>query len=499
MVWLQVWMMSHTNGPELMDSQDDDEKAGYECTLTQKESQFSQLLNYRSIEEDELDQKKYATLHPMDRGLNQIGKLLSYSDINGFFLFIFYLPFLFVFSVLYTEFFGFGRNPDFVDFCDFHELASGESVRLLSSVSTKHCYIQRVSTSSYLFNVHLKVFMGKRRSNASVSVAIKVIAKRGLSLSRDHSSESGFGSSTELIRREVDIMLSIKHANCVQLEYVCESSKMAYIVMEYIEGGELFSRIVDERNMGKGLGEGLTKFYAWQMLNALQVFDYFDLIHIISSAVVVFIDIASSVSLRYNYCIELPFSSIAVVLIRIRTSTLFQFLHKTKIVHRDIKPENVLLLKKDVYTVLKLSDFGLSRAYDNTMQTFCGTQCYMAPELWKAEPRYRAEVDMWALGAVLFTCICGYPPFSNEYTDMPLKQQIAKGRLIYYSVWREISKKAQRLIRKMLRVDVYQRITAPEAIRDEWFDDPIVEKAKNLVQAYSKMHAIPLDNLGVAQ
>uniref|UniRef100_A0A0M3HGA7 Protein kinase domain-containing protein n=1 Tax=Ascaris lumbricoides TaxID=6252 RepID=A0A0M3HGA7_ASCLU len=148
---------------------------------------------------------------------------------------------------------------------------------------------------------------------------------------------------------------------------------MAYMVMEYLEGGELFSRIIDEKNMGKGLGERMTKFYAWQMLSALK------------------------------------------------------FLHEHNIVHRDIKPENVLLLKKDDCTLLKLSDFGLSKAGENTLETFCGTQCYMAPELLAAEPRYKCEVDMWALGAVLFTCICGYPPFSNDYSDMPLREQILKG------------------------------------------------------------------------
>lgn len=46
---------------------------------------------------------------------------------------------------------------------------------------------------------------------------------------------------------------------------------MAYIVMEYVEGGELFSRITNECNNGRGLGETISKFYAWQMLQAVQV------------------------------------------------------------------------------------------------------------------------------------------------------------------------------------------------------------------------------------
>lgn len=46
---------------------------------------------------------------------------------------------------------------------------------------------------------------------------------------------------------------------------------MAYIVMEYVEGGELFARIVAKENQGMGLGETLTKFYAWQLFTAVQV------------------------------------------------------------------------------------------------------------------------------------------------------------------------------------------------------------------------------------
>lgn len=59
--------------------------------------------------------------------------------------------------------------------------------------------------------------------------------------------------------------------NCVQLEYMCESPDTAYLVMEYIEGGELLERIINEENEGKGLGEKLTKFYAYQLLQAVEV------------------------------------------------------------------------------------------------------------------------------------------------------------------------------------------------------------------------------------
>uniref|UniRef100_A0A914RYJ9 Protein kinase domain-containing protein n=1 Tax=Parascaris equorum TaxID=6256 RepID=A0A914RYJ9_PAREQ len=89
----------------------------------------------------------------------------------------------------------------------------------------------------------------------------------------------------------------------------------------------------------------------------------------------------------------------------------------------------------------------------------------MAPELLAAKPRYKCEVDMWALGAVLFTCICGYPPFSNDYSDMPLREQILKV--------------------VVFQCGMVRRLVAAEAIRDPWFNDPIVEKAKEVVRSYA--------------
>jgi serine/threonine-protein kinase Chk2 len=61
----------------------------------------------------------------------------------------------------------------------------------------------------------------------------------------------------------------------------------------------------------------------------------------------------------------------------------YKYLHNNGIVHRDIKPENILLQSSENETLIKVTDFGLSKLFDskNLMKTFCGTPQYLAPEV----------------------------------------------------------------------------------------------------------------------
>lgn len=99
--------------------------------------------------------------------------------------------------------------------------------------------------------------------------------------------------------------------------------------------------------------------------------------------------------------------------------------------------------------------------------TPCGTVGYTAPEIVKDE-RYSKSVDMWALGCVLYTLLCGFPPFYDESISV-LTEKVAKGQYSFLSPWwDEISKSAQDLVSHLLTVDPEKRYTIQEFMQHPW-------------------------------
>ena len=118
--------------------------------------------------------------------------------------------------------------------------------------------------------------------------------------------------------------------------------------------------------------------------------------------------------------------------------------------------------------VIKIADFGLSKiVWDNQTMTPCGTVGYTAPEIVKDE-RYSKSVDMWAMGCVLYTLLCGFPPFYDESIEV-LTEKVAKGQYTFLSPWwDDISKSAQDLISHLLAVDPEKRYTIREFLAHPW-------------------------------
>lgn len=149
--------------------------------------------------------------------------------------------------------------------------------------------------------------------------------------------------------------------------------------------------------------------------------------------------------------------------------------HDRNIVHRDIKPENILVVDKEIH--VKLADFGLAKIIgeESFTTTLCGTPSYVAPEIL-AEGRHRKytkAVDIWSLGVVLYICLCGFPPFSDELysRDFPytLSQQIKSGRFDYPSpYWDSVGDPALDLIDSMLVVDPEKRFTVDQCLSHPW-------------------------------
>jgi len=240
----------------------------------------------------------------------------------------------------------------------------------------------------------------KRRSDNKV-FALKVINKKNLEK-----------NDLVIIESEVNIMRQVHHSNIVKLHDVFDSNSKICLVLDLLEGGELFDRIIEQGHFTEK-------------------------------------DAALSFS---QMCSALA------------------YLHDRRIVHRDLKPENLLFEKKEKGSPIKLIDFGLAgNCSASPLKTPCGTPNYVAPEILKKMP-YGVQVDMWSAGVILYIVLCGFPPFYDENDDMGrLYKQIKSASYDMPSpYWDNISDSAKDLIRKLLVVDPEKRYTANKALQHPW-------------------------------
>ncbi|KAF5363580.1 hypothetical protein D9756_000543 [Leucocoprinus leucothites] len=242
------------------------------------------------------------------------------------------------------------------------------------------------------------------------------------------------------ILKEVQIMRGTNHPSIVKLHDFFESPEHYFLIMELMEGGELFHQIVK-----------LTYFSE---------------------------NLARHVILQVAHGIR--------------------YLHEERgVVHRDIKPENLLFDSIDIIPSknpvarpydeekedegefipgvggggigrVKIADFGLSKVvWNEETMTPCGTVGYTAPEIVKDE-RYSKSVDMWAMGCVLYTLLCGFPPFYDESINV-LTEKVARGYYTFLSPWwDDISHSAKDLIQHLLCVEPSQRYTIEEFLAHPW-------------------------------
>ncbi|THD23867.1 Ovarian-specific serine/threonine-protein kinase Lok [Fasciola hepatica] len=181
-----------------------------------------------------------------------------------------------------------------------------------------------------------------------------------------------------------------------------------------------------------------------------------------------------------------------------------KYLHKNGITHRDLKPENILLSGPDNRCLIKVTDFGLSKLVDgNTMlRTFCGTPTYLAPEVLKTagSGTYTSAIDIWSLGVILFICLVGYPPFTDERQDHDLQTQIIRGLYDFPDVyWGEISDDAKSLICGMLAVEPSDRLTIQAVLDHPWLQDPSVRTEVDALIAEEKARRPILISTGPSQ
>ncbi|EHA22929.1 hypothetical protein AnigIFM60653_008106 [Aspergillus niger] len=146
------------------------------------------------------------------------------------------------------------------------------------------------------------------------------------------------------------------------------------------------------------------------------------------------------------------------------------YLHERNIVHRDLKPENLLYLGPDPHSPLVLADFGIAKMLDSpseVLTSMAGSFGYAAPEVMLKQGHGKA-VDMWSLGVITYTLLCGYSPFRSENLS-DLIEECRSGKIIFHErYWRDVSQDAKDFILTLLQPDPAKRVTSEEALKHTW-------------------------------
>jgi len=234
------------------------------------------------------------------------------------------------------------------------------------------------------------------------------------------------------IEREIEIMNKLNHKHVIKLFEIFDEPKKMMLVMELVQGGELFDAIVNQGNYSEKQASGVL----YQLCDALK------------------------------------------------------YMHELKVVHRDLKPENILLESSAHDSDIKLADFGLARVVSSKdmMKTACGTPGYVAPEVLQNRGYTGGAVDMWSVGVILYILLCGFPPFYEE--ELPaLFEQIMKARYDFPSPWWDnISADAKGLVKGLLTIDPNKRTTAEQVLAHKWVGGSADSTVNNSVAANLKKY-----------
>jgi len=228
-------------------------------------------------------------------------------------------------------------------------------------------------------------------------------------------------NSTEMRRsfeREVGLMKDLDHPNICKVLETYENGRTLWVVMEYCEGGEVFTRIVE--SPGGKLDEPAAASITKQVAGALL------------------------------------------------------YAHSRGIAHRDLKPENVVFCEAGANNgQVKVIDWGVGCHFLTTgMNSTVGTTTYAAPEVLQPERTgdYTGACDVWSLGVMAYVMLCGKPPFWGSLVDQ-INKMMKEEYPMRDSTWRSTSPAAKDFIRRLLRADPAARLSITEVWSHPWLSD----------------------------
>jgi len=247
---------------------------------------------------------------------------------------------------------------------------------------------------------------------------------------------------------EIEIMKRIRHKNVVSMYELYETPRCLWIILELVDGGDLFHHLAETPDYCEGSASRHIK----EMLQGVH------------------------------------------------------YLHSLGVVHRDLKLDNVLLAGNGKDSTVKLADFGLSalirlgeEGYDpdesgkrkkfNSLKDMWGTKEYFAPEL--IDQAYGPQADVWAVGCILYELLTGHQAFpkwrGEGKDDRLLYDRICKGQFdLTQHGLNDVSNEAKNLISSMLHVDPVKRLSASECLQHPWITNinEVKERSRPLIKSH---------------
>uniref|UniRef100_A0A3P8WKQ8 Myosin, light chain kinase 5 n=1 Tax=Cynoglossus semilaevis TaxID=244447 RepID=A0A3P8WKQ8_CYNSE len=215
----------------------------------------------------------------------------------------------------------------------------------------------------------------------------------------------------EAARKEIELMNHLRHDKLVQCLAAYDHKPEIVMVMEFIAGGELFERIVDDNFEHT---EPASVHYMQQILEGVS------------------------------------------------------YMHDQNIVHLDLKPENIVCLDT-TGTFVKIIDFGLARRLDSTtpLLVMQGTPEFVAPEVINYEPVCFAT-DMWSIGVICYILLSGESPFQGSSDAETLALVTAAQWEFDEESFDEITDDAKNFISSLLNKDTRRRMSCKDALAHPW-------------------------------
>ncbi|XP_035522793.1 myosin light chain kinase, smooth muscle-like [Morone saxatilis] len=212
-------------------------------------------------------------------------------------------------------------------------------------------------------------------------------------------------------RKEIELMNCLHHPKLVQCLAAYDTRSEMVMVMEYIAGGELFERIVDDNFEHT---EPTSARYMQQILEAMQ------------------------------------------------------YVHKQNIVHLDLKPENIVCVDT-TGTRIKIIDFGLASKLEEhkPLMVMHGTPEFVAPEVINYEP-VGLETDMWSIGVICFILLSGESPFQGNSDAETLALVTTACYEFDQESFEDISDQAKDFISSLLKKDRRCRLSCAGALAHPW-------------------------------